>query len=259
MFIWVPLTAVMLFWVGWFLSRRPTTEIPILINGLIPSEPGAKSKKESGTTVYIVYVDKETDAKEEEIFRGYADEEGRVEAHISSENVGRSVLIRARNAAYTSEEFRMIIPRHGIIHTVRTEKDRAYGGTPRGKDVGNLTEYYSASRSAAEVDRDRYIRAAASIASHAFARIHVSFWLAAYIASILAFAGDYWRFGDSFYTKWESFFHCVYFSTVTITTLGYGETYPMTDQLRIAVSIEAILGIFIVGFALNSLFYGPRR
>jgi len=259
MFIWVPLATVILAIVGYNLSRRPTENIPILINGLIPSEPGAQSKDQSGTTVYIVYVDEETDKKEEEIFRGYADEEGRVEAHISSDNVGRSVLIRARHAGYESEEFRMTIPRHGIIHTMKMEIDGVYNGKVRGKDVSDLPTYYSAALKSAEVDRERYIQNAANIASHPFARIPVSFWLAVYIASILAFAGDYWLYGDSFHKKWESFAHCIYFSTVTITTLGYGETYPITDGLRIAVSFEAILGIFVVGFALNSLFHGLRR
>ena len=74
MFIWVPSVALIFVIVGFFLSRHSTRDIPILINGLIPSERGAKSKEESGTTVYIVYVDEETNEKEEEIFRGYADE-----------------------------------------------------------------------------------------------------------------------------------------------------------------------------------------
>lgn len=259
MFIWVPSVAAIFIVVGYFLSRRPTQDIPILINGLIPSERGAKSKDESGTTVYIVYVDNESKAKEEEIFRGYADEDGRVEAHISSDNVGRSVLIRARHAGYKPEEFQMTIPRHGIVHTMKMITDGVYSGKLRGKEVGNLAAYYDEARSAAEVDRARYIQNAANISSHPFARIPVPFWLASYIASILAFAGDYWRFGDSFHAKWESFAHSVYFSTVTITTLGYGETFPKTDTLRMAVSVEAILGIFVVGFALNFLFYGPRR
>ena len=259
MFIWVPSVAVILVIVGYFLSRQSTRDIPILINGLIPSERGAKSKEESGTTVLIFYADEDPKDKKAQIFRGYADEDGRVEANISSDNVGRSVEIRARHAAYKSDEFRMTIPRHGIVHTMKMEKDGVYNGKIRGKDVGDLAAHYDEALSAAEVDRARYIQNAASISRHPFARIPVLFWLVVYIASILAFAGDYWLFGGSFHNTWETFAHSVYFSTVTITTLGYGETYPTTDPLRMAVSIEAILGIFVVGFALNSLFYGPRR
>ena len=40
-----------------------------------------------------------------------------------------------------------------------------------------------------------------------------------------------------------------------MTTLGYGESYPVTDELRMACSAEAFLGVFIVGFALNSLMF----
>ncbi len=261
----MPLVTVIFVIVGYFLSQKPTEKIPILINGLIPSEPGAQSKDESGTTVYIVYIDKETDKKGEEIFRGYADEDGRVEAYIPSDNVGRFVLIRARNAAYKSEELRRTIPRYGIIHTMKNEMERGYTSSPRGKNVGDLAAYYSAALTSAEIDRERYIQNAANIASHPFARIPVYFWLVVYIISILAFAGDYYHLADSFHKNceslesFESFIHSIYFSTVTITTLGYGDTYPITDDLRIAVSLEAILGIFVVGFALNSLFYRPSR
>jgi hypothetical protein len=258
-FIWVPIAAVILAIAGYFLSRRPTETIPILINGLIPSEPGALLKSESGTTVYIVYIDEETDMKEEEIFRGYADEDGRIEEHISSENVDRLVLIRARHAGYEPQEFRMTIPRHGIVLTVKMETDGVYEGELRGKNVGDLSDHYNAALMFSEQYRVQYIQSAANIDSHPFARIPIVFWLVVYIISILAFAGDYLRFEDSFLLKWESYAHSVYFSAVTITTLGFGETYPTTDWLRIAVSSEAILGVFVVGLALNSLFYEPRR
>ncbi len=87
----------------------------------------------------------------------------------------------------------------------------------------------------------------------------MTFWLTTYVVSIFAFAGDYWRLADAFPAQWDSFIDAIYFSTVTITTLSYGDTYPKTDLLRMAVSVEAILGIFVVGLALNSMFYGPRK
>lgn len=259
MLVWIPISIVALFVIGYFLSARTTADIPILINGLIPSLPGAETKEESGTTVYIVYSDEDPKAPGAEIFRGYADEDGKVQALISASNVGRTVLIRVRHAAYVFEEFQTTIPQHGVIHTMKMQKDGNYGGKIRGKDVGNLNAYYEESLKFANFERERYMRASVRISGHPFARIPVIFWLASYITLILSFAGDYWRFADAFPGKWDSFIHSAYFSAVTITTLGYGETYPETDLIRVAVSLEAVLGIFIVGFALNSLFYGPRR
>jgi len=44
-----------------------------------------------------------------------------------------------------------------------------------------------------------------------------------------------------------------YFSTVTITTLGFGDIVPITDNARTLTSIEAILGVVVIGLFLNSL------
>ena len=45
-----------------------------------------------------------------------------------------------------------------------------------------------------------------------------------------------------------------YFSVITITTLGFGDTYPVSGSpVRILVSTEAILGILILGFFLNDI------
>jgi len=44
-----------------------------------------------------------------------------------------------------------------------------------------------------------------------------------------------------------------YLSTATITTLGYGDIVPLTARSRFAVSLEAILGIVVIGLFLNSL------
>ena len=50
-----------------------------------------------------------------------------------------------------------------------------------------------------------------------------------------------------------NFFRMFYFSTVTITTLGFGDIVPITDLSRFFVSSEAILGILVIGFFLNAL------
>lgn len=45
----------------------------------------------------------------------------------------------------------------------------------------------------------------------------------------------------------------LYFSTVTITTLGYGDIAPVNNRGRILVSIQSVLGIVFIGLFLNSL------
>jgi len=45
----------------------------------------------------------------------------------------------------------------------------------------------------------------------------------------------------------------MYLSAVTITTLGYGDIVPITETTRRLVSVEAVLGVVLVGLFLNSL------
>jgi hypothetical protein len=44
-----------------------------------------------------------------------------------------------------------------------------------------------------------------------------------------------------------------YFSVVTITTLGYGDITPQTEMARTLTSLEAVLGIVVIGFFLNAV------
>lgn len=53
--------------------------------------------------------------------------------------------------------------------------------------------------------------------------------------------------------KWSNFPRMLYFSAVTVTTVGYGDIVPVTDGARIAVASEAILGIVVIGLFLNGL------
>jgi hypothetical protein len=50
-----------------------------------------------------------------------------------------------------------------------------------------------------------------------------------------------------------SFLDYLYFSIVTITTLGYGDMTPITNYSRFLVGLESILGIIVIGLFLNSL------
>jgi hypothetical protein len=45
----------------------------------------------------------------------------------------------------------------------------------------------------------------------------------------------------------------LYFSVVTVTTLGYGDITPVTSTTRFLVGSEAVLGVLLVGLFLNSL------
>jgi hypothetical protein len=45
----------------------------------------------------------------------------------------------------------------------------------------------------------------------------------------------------------------VYFSAVTITTLGYGDIVPITHGARSLVTAEAIVGVILIGLFLNAI------
>jgi hypothetical protein len=53
--------------------------------------------------------------------------------------------------------------------------------------------------------------------------------------------------------KLELFLKMLYFSIISIATLGYGDIVPITTLARFLVSAEVILGILTIGLFLNSL------
>lgn len=55
------------------------------------------------------------------------------------------------------------------------------------------------------------------------------------------------------------FLRMVYFSAVTISTLGYGDIVPLTWRSRLAVTFEAFLGPLLAGLFLNSLVAEANR
>ncbi len=57
----------------------------------------------------------------------------------------------------------------------------------------------------------------------------------------------------------HTFLRMLYFSTVTITTLGFGDIVPVDDVARCIVALESILGLILIGFFLNSITSGQRR
>jgi hypothetical protein len=51
----------------------------------------------------------------------------------------------------------------------------------------------------------------------------------------------------------NTFFHLLYFSFTTLTTTGYGDIAPATDQARSVVMIEEFAGVFFVGVLIARL------
>ena len=50
-----------------------------------------------------------------------------------------------------------------------------------------------------------------------------------------------------------SFWRMLYLSTVTITTVGYGDIVPITPLARTLIAAEAVFGILVIGLYLNAL------
>ncbi|QOP42042.1 potassium channel family protein [Sulfurimonas marina] len=73
-----------------------------------------------------------------------------------------------------------------------------------------------------------------------------------YLVLIVLFSVIYWCF-PKFWIEPLSFIESLYFSIVTITTLGYGDITPKTDMARALTALESLAGIFIIGIFLNSL------
>ena len=73
-----------------------------------------------------------------------------------------------------------------------------------------------------------------------------------YLALIPAYAMVYFWIpgiiGDE-----RSFLECLYFSTVTITTLGYGDITPLGQTGQLVTASEALLGVVSIGLFLNAI------
>ncbi|MBD3310827.1 two pore domain potassium channel family protein [Candidatus Woesearchaeota archaeon] len=62
-------------------------------------------------------------------------------------------------------------------------------------------------------------------------------------------------FGTIFYSQTEawSYIDALYFSTMTLTTVGYGDLVPTTPVSKLVTSVYAILGIGIMLYLLISV------
>ncbi|MFT7356098.1 MAG: hypothetical protein ACI92T_003149 [Pseudoalteromonas distincta] len=73
-----------------------------------------------------------------------------------------------------------------------------------------------------------------------------------YVILVFSFAFIYWL-NPNFWDEPLSFIKSFYFSVITITTLGYGDITPKSDSAMLLTSVEALLGIFVIGIYLNAI------
>ncbi len=73
-----------------------------------------------------------------------------------------------------------------------------------------------------------------------------------YLLLIPAFGVIYYL-KPSFWKEPLTIIQSVYFSVVTITTLGYGDIAPQTEPARILAALEAVFGIVTIGLFLNAV------
>ena len=57
----------------------------------------------------------------------------------------------------------------------------------------------------------------------------------------------------------RSYFDFLYFSTITQTTVGYGDILPNSTEIRILVMIQILLGLLIVSFIINFVVSGGNN
>lgn len=77
-----------------------------------------------------------------------------------------------------------------------------------------------------------------------------------YMANILIFSLVYgFIFADDFKGDSVGYVQSLYFSVVTVTTLGFGDLTPRLDQapLLLVVTFQVILGVITIGLFLNSI------
>ena len=73
-----------------------------------------------------------------------------------------------------------------------------------------------------------------------------------YLGAIPLFSLIYWL-NPFFFGNQLSFAQSLYFSVITITTLGYGDITPITDPARLLTAAESLIGIILIGLFLNSV------
>jgi len=56
-----------------------------------------------------------------------------------------------------------------------------------------------------------------------------------------------------------TFAECLYFSIVTLSTVGFGDIVPVTDLIRMVVASEIVCGALLLLFGLSEILEYARR
>ena len=85
--------------------------------------------------------------------------------------------------------------------------------------------------------------------------LHLPAWAygVTYLVSIPLFAMTYYLNPSMLNTSEPTIIDSLYFSAVTITTLGFGDYLPVTEAGKIIVGLQAVFGICLIGLFLNSV------
>ena len=75
-----------------------------------------------------------------------------------------------------------------------------------------------------------------------------------YFVAIFAYAAVYY-FNENLWCTALSFADSLYFSAVTITTLGYGDISPSTVEGKYIAASEAVVGVTLIGLFLTAVAY----
>lgn len=85
--------------------------------------------------------------------------------------------------------------------------------------------------------------------------LHLPVWAygVAYLASIPVFALAYYLNPCMVNISEPTVIDGLYFSAVTITTLGFGDYLPVTDTGKVIVGFQAVFGVCLIGLFLNAV------
>lgn len=92
---------------------------------------------------------------------------------------------------------------------------------------------------------------------HVVSNVRPIYWILLYLAVTPVFATIYWalpdgqfRIPDGGTADWGSW---LYYSIVTITTLGFGDYTPALPWAQVVTAVEVMTGLVVLGFFLNAV------
>lgn len=92
---------------------------------------------------------------------------------------------------------------------------------------------------------------------HVVSNVRPIIWIGSYIALVPVFALIYWALPDSQFRIPDGagvdFGSWLYYSIVTITTLGFGDYTPAHGWAQCVTAVEVMCGLTILGFFLNAV------